>query len=128
MKFFLVFLIFSFLISKFESDKYYVYQYSVIRLDSNEIRYNCKCYRSRFNRIFNKDQVRIRTDSADFIFHIVKSNFRSTYFLSKQTLPYTMREINKNGTYYLIITPHIFNKKYLYGGDILAISNKKICE
>lgn len=131
MKFILIFIL-SFLIGWDSNEKYYIYQYSVIQFKdgSAPLIFNCKCYRSSFEKIFRKKTVEIKTDSVDVVFTMVKPNSygRGNHTLAKNTIPYVYRELSKNGDYYLTIVPIRFNNKYRVGGEIIAISNKKICE
>jgi hypothetical protein len=130
MKWLVIILFFFFLIDGSNENKYYVYQYSVIRLQSDLIKYDCKCYESSFKKRIYKNRIHIQTDSADYTYYIVKANYygEGDHYLSKEGLPYIWREIDKNGRFYLVISPINFNNKFLYGGDFLAISNQKICE
>lgn len=131
MKFLFIFIL-SFLISYEDNEKFYILQYSVIQFEdgSAPVKFNCHCYQSKIKRIFRKDTFILKTDSVTMTYTIVRQNTygRGNHTLSKNMIPYVYREINQNGDYYLTIAPMVFNSKYLYGGTMIAISNKKICE
>jgi hypothetical protein len=124
-----IFLSMCFTFASAQTRKHYIQQYSVIQFDNRPFKYACKCYESRFELNVKNMVLEIKTDSAHYQYKIVRANTygEGTYTLSKDNIPYLMKEIAKHGSYYLIITPIKFNEKYVFGGDFLAISNKKIC-